>query len=154
MALETSGTPSLGTLGTHSTQKSQDCRVSLQIIPPFVFQIDLIARMSRKLKVLKEEQRAVEEEIRSNNELGASLFALVDDSPILNKPAKDRFRQFIVDTENITQLLLKLSCQLARMDNELNRLPPGQHGDKMAKEKVRRGDWEVGEGGRGDVREC
>lgn len=72
--------------------------------------------------MLKNTLREVEQEIRYNDSLGQSLRTVVEISDA-NAHDKEAFRLHVEDTEKITHLLLKLSAQLARVENDLNRTP-------------------------------
>ncbi|KFD61744.1 hypothetical protein M514_10977 [Trichuris suis] len=82
--------------------------------------LELISRLSRKLKVLKEEKREIEEEIRSNEAIGNDLLSFVENSQA-SAAVKQKLRTYVQDVERITKLFLKLSAQLKRIVRQLNR---------------------------------
>uniref|UniRef100_A0A5S6QT09 ASD2 domain-containing protein n=1 Tax=Trichuris muris TaxID=70415 RepID=A0A5S6QT09_TRIMR len=86
--------------------------------------LDLIARLARKLKVLKEEKREIEEEIKANEAIGNDLLCYVENSQA-SAAVKQKLRTYAQDVERITKLFLKLSAQLKRIVRQLNRAGDG-----------------------------
>ncbi|CDW55014.1 ASD2 domain containing protein [Trichuris trichiura] len=72
------------------------------------------------MKVLKEEKREIEKEIKSNEVIGNDLLSFVENSQA-NAAVKQKLRTYVQDVERITKLFLKLSAQLKRIVRQLNR---------------------------------
>lgn len=82
-----------------------------------VFQADLVSRLDRKLKVLRDEQVALAEEAAVNEALGVSV---ADRVKTVAKPQEaNKFRTHVQEVGHITSLLLSLSGRLARAENAL-----------------------------------
>ncbi|CAM4718358.1 protein Shroom4 isoform X1 [Lepidochelys kempii] len=80
----------------------------------------LIESISRKLAVLQEAQRGLQEDINANTALGEEVECQVKG---VCKPNEfDKFRLFIGDLDKVVNLLLSLSGRLARVENALNSL--------------------------------
>ncbi|XP_044887450.1 protein Shroom4 isoform X5 [Mauremys mutica] len=80
----------------------------------------LIESISRKLAVLQEAQRGLQEDINANAALGEEVECQVKG---VCKPNEfDKFRLFIGDLDKVVNLLLSLSGRLARVENALNSL--------------------------------
>ncbi|VDP05240.1 unnamed protein product [Soboliphyme baturini] len=82
-------------------------------------QVELISRLSRKLEVLEEEKRAINDEIRSNEVLGSQIKRTVENS-VASIRHKEKFFTHVENVEKITALLLRLSHQLNRVQSELS----------------------------------
>lgn len=83
----------------------------------FVNQADLVSRLDRKLKVLREEQIALTEETAVNETLGVSV---ADRVKVVAKPQEaNKFKTHVQEVGHITSLLLSLSGRLARAENAL-----------------------------------
>lgn len=95
-------------------------------------QKNLISSLTSKLTVLKNTLWEVEQEIQYNDTLGQSIRSIIETTSKATTHDKESFRLHVEDTEKVTRLLLKLSAQLARVENDLNRLPA----TSSSKEKV------------------
>ena len=84
-----------------------------------------MARLTRKLSVLKSESVAVSEETTVNEALGRSVTERVERVARAQEAAK--FRLHVKEVGHITSLLLGLSGRLARADNALLTLPNDHH---------------------------
>lgn len=83
----------------------------------FFFQADLVSRLDRKLKVLRDEQIALAEETTLNEALGVSV---ADRVKSVAKPQEaNKFKTHVQEVGHITSLLLSLSGRLARAENAL-----------------------------------
>ncbi|XP_055941455.1 uncharacterized protein LOC129971581 [Argiope bruennichi] len=91
---------------------------------------ELIASLRKKLNILLEEEAALQDELRQNEELGNNLSDKLDGTATQNELKK--FRNHVQELEKITNLLLSLSGRLARTKNALLILPS----DASAEEKV------------------
>jgi len=88
--------------------------------------------LRKKLGVLREAQRGLQEDIRANTQLGDEVESLV--LAICKPNEVDKFRMFIGDLDKVTSLLLSLSGRLIRVESALDCVDPetGHH------ERVRR----------------
>uniref|UniRef100_A0A8B9QE99 ASD2 domain-containing protein n=1 Tax=Apteryx owenii TaxID=8824 RepID=A0A8B9QE99_APTOW len=78
----------------------------------------LIESLSRKLSVLQEAQRGLQEDISANGALGEDVAARLQ---ALCTPGEfDKYRLFVGDLDKVVNLLLSLSGRLARVENALN----------------------------------
>ncbi|XP_003376966.1 putative protein Shroom2 [Trichinella spiralis] len=82
---------------------------------------DLISRLSRKLKVLKEEKRVIEEEIKTNESMGTELLAVIAALDNVSFAQKEKVAIYVEDVDKITRLLLKLASQFRRVGRILSR---------------------------------
>ncbi|XP_067404627.1 protein Shroom4 isoform X2 [Emydura macquarii macquarii] len=82
----------------------------------------LIESISRKLAVLQEAQRGLQEDISANAALGEEVKCQV--KSVCKANEFDKFRLFIGDLDKVVNLLLSLSGRLARVENALNSLDP------------------------------
>uniref|UniRef100_A0A8C8SWM6 Shroom family member 4 n=1 Tax=Pelusios castaneus TaxID=367368 RepID=A0A8C8SWM6_9SAUR len=80
----------------------------------------LIESISRKLVVLQEAQRGLQEDISANAALGEEVKSQV--KSVCKANEFDKFRLFIGDLDKVVNLLLSLSGRLARVENALNSL--------------------------------
>ncbi|XP_069723883.1 protein Shroom4 isoform X2 [Phaenicophaeus curvirostris] len=99
--------------------------------------LQLIESLSRKLAVLREAQRGLQEDISANVALGEDVAARLQD---LCTPGEfDKYRLFVGDLDKVVNLLLSLSGRLARVESALGSLGPHAAAeDKMAlREKQR-----------------
>lgn len=80
-----------------------------------------MARLDRKLQVLRGEHLVVTEESRVNDELGESVAAQV--SRLARPHEASKYRLHVEEVGKITSLLLGLSGRLARAENALMGLP-------------------------------
>lgn len=80
-----------------------------------------MARLDKKLEILREEQVALSEECIANEELGATVATCVNKLARPHEAAK--YRLHVEEIGKITSLLLGLSGRLARAENALSGLP-------------------------------
>lgn len=88
------------------------------------FQKLLLSKLNNKLLVLKKAYREIEQEIRYNDSVGRRLEALIEQSGRLSCIDKQKYRLHVEDSEKLAHLFLTLSAQLARVENDLDRMPP------------------------------
>ncbi|XP_033465666.2 shroom family member 4 isoform X1 [Epinephelus lanceolatus] len=82
----------------------------------------LMESLRKKLGVLREAQRGLQEDIRANSQLGEEVESMV---VAVCKPNEvDKFRMFIGDLDKVVSLLLSLSGRLLRVDTTLDTLDP------------------------------
>ncbi|XP_068007950.1 protein Shroom4 isoform X1 [Melanerpes formicivorus] len=93
--------------------------------------LQLIESLSRKLAVLQEAQRGLQEDITANGALGEDVAARLQ---ALCTPGEfDKYRLFVGDLDKVVNLLLSLSGRLARVETALSSLGPHAPAeDKMA----------------------
>lgn len=78
--------------------------------------------LCKKLGVLREAQRGLQEDIRANAQLGEEVESLV--LAVCKPNEVDKFRMFIGDLDKVTSLLLSLSGRLLRVESALDCLDP------------------------------
>ncbi|KAJ7418947.1 shroom family member 4 [Willisornis vidua] len=84
--------------------------------------MQLIESLSRKLAVLQEAQRGLQEDISANGALGEDVSARLQ---ALCTPGEfDKYRLFVGDLDKVVNLLLSLSGRLARVETALGSLGP------------------------------
>ncbi|XP_039677707.1 protein Shroom4 [Perca fluviatilis] len=82
----------------------------------------LMESLRKKLGVLREAQRGLQEDIRANAQLGEEVESMV---VAVCKPNEvDKFRMFIGDLDKVVSLLLSLSGRLLRVETTLETLDP------------------------------
>ncbi|XP_037615625.1 protein Shroom4 isoform X2 [Sebastes umbrosus] len=82
----------------------------------------LMESLRKKLGVLREAQRGLQEDIRANAQLGDEVESMV---VAVCKPNEvDKFRMFIGDLDKVVSLLLSLSGRLLRVETTLDTLDP------------------------------
>ncbi|XP_065806862.1 protein Shroom4 isoform X1 [Labrus bergylta] len=82
----------------------------------------LMESLRKKLGVLREAQRGLQEDIRANAQLGDEVESMV---VAVCKPNEvDKFRMFIGDMDKVVSLLLSLSGRLLRVETTLDTLDP------------------------------
>ncbi|KAM6894276.1 protein Shroom4 [Lycodopsis pacificus] len=82
----------------------------------------LMESLRKKLGVLREAQRGLQEDIRANAQLGEEVESMV---VAVCKPNEvDKFRMFIGDLDKVVSLLLSLSGRLLRVETTLDTLDP------------------------------
>lgn len=81
-----------------------------------------MARLDKKLEILRDERIALTEESAANEELGRSVAATV--SRLARPSEAAKYRLHVEETGKITSLLLGLSGRLARTENILAGLAP------------------------------
>ncbi|KAM4886201.1 protein Shroom4 [Sylvia borin] len=99
--------------------------------------LQLIESLSRKLVVLQEAQRGLQEDISANGALGEDVATRLQ---ALCTPGEfDKYRLFVGDLDKVVNLLLSLSGRLARVETALGSLGPHAPAeDKLAlREKQR-----------------
>ncbi|KRX68569.1 Protein Shroom2, partial [Trichinella sp. T9] len=74
-----------------------------------------------KLKVLKEEKRVIEEEIKTNESMGTELLAVIAALDNVSIAQKEKVAIYVEDVDKITRLLLKLASQFRRVGRILSR---------------------------------
>ncbi|XP_028829004.1 protein Shroom4 isoform X1 [Denticeps clupeoides] len=87
----------------------------------------LIESLRKKLGVLREAQRGLQEDIRANAQLGDEVEALV--LAVCKPNEVDKFRMFIGDLDKVVSLLLSLSGRLLRVESALDCLD-AESGDR------------------------
>lgn len=91
-------------------------------LTPLLWQLQLIESLSRKLVVLQEAQRGLQEDISANGALGEDVAARLQ---ALCTPGEfDKYRLFVGDLDKVINLLLSLSGRLARVETALGSLGP------------------------------
>lgn len=93
-----------------------------------------MTRLSRKLDILREEQEALSEERRLNEELGEAVCARV--GKVARPGQSSKLRLHVSEVGHITSLLLGLSGRLARAENALLALPL-HHNERVSLESKR-----------------
>ncbi|KAM7377033.1 hypothetical protein PAMA_013696 [Pampus argenteus] len=90
----------------------------------------LMESLRKKLGVLREAQRGLQEDIRANAQLGEEVENMV---VTVCKPNEvDKFRMFIGDLDKVVSLLLSLSGRLLRVETTLDTLDPEtEHHDRL-----------------------
>ncbi|KAM6413288.1 protein Shroom4 [Rhynochetos jubatus] len=99
--------------------------------------LQLIESLSRKLAVLREAQRGLQEDISANGALGEDVATRLQ---ALCTPVEfDKYRLFVGDLDKVVNLLLSLSGRLARVETALDSLGPHAPAeDKVALREKRR----------------
>ncbi|XP_052458285.1 protein Shroom4 isoform X1 [Carassius gibelio] len=105
----------------------------------------LMESLRKKLDVLREAQRDLQEDIRANTQLGEEVESLV--LAICKPNEVDKFRMFIGDLDKVTSLLLSLSGRLIRVESALDCVDPetGHHGRLQLLEKKKQLLVQMGE---------
>uniref|UniRef100_A0A8C0APQ0 ASD2 domain-containing protein n=1 Tax=Buteo japonicus TaxID=224669 RepID=A0A8C0APQ0_9AVES len=102
---------------------------------PSLWQLQLIESLSRKLAVLREAQRGLQEDISANGALGEDVAARLQ---ALCTPGEfDKYRLFVGDLDKVVNLLLSLSGRLARVETALGSLGPHSRPQVALREKQR-----------------
>ncbi|MFT7810336.1 protein Shroom4-like [Arapaima gigas] len=78
----------------------------------------LVESLQRKLAVLREAQRGLQEEVRANTRLGEEVEALV--LAVCRPSEVDKFRMLVGDLDKVVSLLLSLSGRLLRVESALD----------------------------------
>ncbi|XP_061779500.1 protein Shroom2-like [Nerophis lumbriciformis] len=98
----------------------------------------LISSLAKKLEVLREARRSLQEDVEDNEALGLEVEITVQRLCLPNQ--LDKFRMFVGDLDKVVSLLLSLSGRLARVENALNSLedeaPPEEKRTLTEKRKV------------------
>lgn len=96
-----------------ASSEEEDCDLAQK-------KMQLIESISRKLAVLQEAQRGLQEDVAANATLGREVESHVQR---VCKPQEfEKFRLFIGDLDKVVNLLLSLSGRLARVENTLSGL--------------------------------
>ncbi|XP_064374084.1 protein Shroom4 isoform X2 [Dromaius novaehollandiae] len=113
---------------------SEDDEVDHELVEK---KMQLMESLSRKLSVLQEAQRGLQEDISANGALGEDVAARLQ---ALCTPGEfDKYRLFVGDLDKVVNLLLSLSGRLARVENALNSLGPRASAeDKLALREKKR----------------
>ncbi|XP_041635901.1 protein Shroom2 isoform X2 [Cheilinus undulatus] len=90
----------------------------------------LMESLRKKLGVLREAQRGLQDDIRANAQLGEEVESMV---VAVCKPNEvDKFRMFIGDLDKVVSLLLSLSGRLLRVETTLDTLDPDtEHHERL-----------------------
>ncbi|XP_052006707.1 protein Shroom4-like isoform X3 [Xyrauchen texanus] len=90
----------------------------------------LMESLCKKLGVLREAQRSLQEDIRANAQLGEEVESLV--LAICKPNEVDKYRMFIGDLDKVTSLLLSLSGRLLRVESALDCVDPeSRHSERL-----------------------
>ncbi|KAK5891069.1 hypothetical protein CgunFtcFv8_018361 [Champsocephalus gunnari] len=99
---------------------------------------ELISSLARKLEVLREARRSLQEDVEDNEALGCEVEGTVQ--RICQANQLDKFCMFVGDLDKVVSLLLSLSGRLARVENALNSLeeeaPPEEKRTLTRKRKL------------------
>ncbi|CAN9509439.1 unnamed protein product [Ophioblennius macclurei] len=97
----------------------------------------LMESLRKKLGVLREAQRGLQEDIRANAQLGEEVEAMV---VAVCKPNEvDKFRMFIGDLDKVVSLLLSLSGRLLRVETTLDALDAdAEHHERLPLQEKKR----------------
>nr|XP_057924265.1 protein Shroom4 [Doryrhamphus excisus] len=88
----------------------------------------LMESLRKKLGVLREAQRGLQDDIRANAQLGEEVESM---AVAACKPNEvDKFRMFIGDLDKVVSLLLSLSARLLRVETTLDTLDPDTDEDE------------------------
>ncbi|XP_040887018.1 protein Shroom4 isoform X2 [Toxotes jaculatrix] len=82
----------------------------------------LMESLRKKLGVLREAQRGLQDDIRANAQLGEEVESMV--VSVCKPNEVDKFRMFIGDLDKVVSLLLSLSGRLLRVETTLDTLDP------------------------------
>ncbi|XP_067379517.1 protein Shroom4 isoform X4 [Channa argus] len=88
----------------------------------------LMESLRKKLGVLREAQRGLQEDIRANAQLGEEVESMV--VSVCKPNEVDKFRMFIGDLDKVVSLLLSLSGRLLRVEATLDTLDPETEHDE------------------------
>ncbi|XP_068612211.1 protein Shroom4 [Brachionichthys hirsutus] len=90
----------------------------------------LMESLRKKLGVLREAQRGLQEDIRANAQLGEEVESMV--VGVCKPNEVDKFRMFIGDLDKVVSLLLSLSGRLLRVETTLDTLDPeAEHHERL-----------------------
>ncbi|KAM4536888.1 protein Shroom4 [Odontesthes bonariensis] len=90
----------------------------------------LMESLRKKLGVLREAQRGLQEDIRANSQLGDEVESMV--VSVCKPNEVDKFRMFIGDLDKVVSLLLSLSGRLLRVETTLDTLDPDtEHHERL-----------------------
>ncbi|XP_061769474.1 protein Shroom4 isoform X2 [Nerophis ophidion] len=88
----------------------------------------LMESLRKKLGVLREAQRGLQDDIRANAQLGEEVESMAVAACKANEV--DKFRMFIGDLDKVVSLLLSLSARLLRVETTLDTLDPDTEEDE------------------------
>ncbi|XP_077356557.1 shroom family member 4 isoform X2 [Festucalex cinctus] len=88
----------------------------------------LMESLRKKLGVLREAQRGLQDDVRANAQLGEEVEGVV--VGVCKPNEVDKFRMFIGDLDKVVSLLLSLSGRLLRVDTALDMLNPETDDDE------------------------
>ncbi|XP_026869768.2 protein Shroom4 isoform X1 [Electrophorus electricus] len=117
------GTSSSSSAATNKTQllnKLKDFSEMKEEDEELNYKTQLMDSLRKKLGVLRDAQRGLQEDIRANSQLGEEVESLV--LAVCKPNEVDKFRMFIGDLDKVTSLLLSLSGRLLRVESALDRL--------------------------------
>lgn len=92
-------------------------------------QIQLIESIGRKLSVLREAQRGLQDDINANAALGEEVEANL--KAVCKSNELEKYHLFIGDLDKVVNLLLSLSGRLARVENALNSIDSETNQEKV-----------------------
>nr|XP_020475188.1 protein Shroom4 [Monopterus albus] len=107
---------------TDNRERDEDDELTYKTNSPAVEQKQLMESLRKKLAVLREAQRGLQEDIRANSQLGEEVESMVVSACKPNEV--DKFRMFIGDLDKVVSLLLSLSGRLLRVEATLDALDP------------------------------
>lgn len=117
-------------------------RVAPVTLTPSLHQLQLIESLSRKLAVLREAQRGLQEDISANGALGEDVATRLQ---ALCTPGEfDKYRLFVGDLDKVVNLLLSLSGRLARVETALGSLGPHAPTEDKVGRGALAGRWGAG----------
>uniref|UniRef100_A0A3Q1ID52 Shroom family member 4 n=1 Tax=Anabas testudineus TaxID=64144 RepID=A0A3Q1ID52_ANATE len=97
----------------------------------------LMESLRKKLGVLREAQRGLQEDIRANAQLGEEVESMV--VSVCKPNEVDKFRMFIGDLDKVVSLLLSLSGRLLRVEATLDTLDPEtEHDERLPLQEKKR----------------
>ncbi|XP_062820063.1 protein Shroom4 isoform X1 [Anolis carolinensis] len=107
--------PKGAALSSEDEEEELDCDLAQK-------KVQLIESISRKLLVLQEAQRGLQDDLSANLALGKEVEGQV--KGVCKAHEFEKFRLFIGDLDKVVNLLLSLSGRLARVENTLSSLDP------------------------------
>lgn len=97
----------------------------------------LMESLRKKLGVLREAQRGLQDDIRANAQLGEEVEAMV--VSVCKPNEVDKFRMFIGDLDKVVSLMLSLSGRLLRVETTLDTLDSeGDHEERLPLQEKKR----------------
>ncbi|XP_032438145.1 protein Shroom4 isoform X1 [Xiphophorus hellerii] len=107
---------------TDSREKHEDDELA--------YKKQLMESLRKKLGVLREAQRGLQEDIRANAQLGDEVENMV--VSVCKPNEVDKYRMFIGDLDKVVSLMLSLSGRLLRVETTLDTLDPEtEHQDRL-----------------------
>ncbi|MEQ2162612.1 hypothetical protein GOODEAATRI_021544 [Goodea atripinnis] len=98
--------------------------------------------LRKKLGVLREAQKGLQEDVRANAQLGDEVENMV--VSVCKPNEVDKYRMFIGDLDKVVSLMLSLSGRLLRVETTLDTLDPEtEHQDRDLKDHVDRREQAV-----------